>query len=202
MIISSAKFISSMVDMEKLPKMDKPDYAFIGRSNVGKSSLINMLCGIKKLAKVSATPGKTQTINHFLINEKWYLVDLPGLGYAKVSKSSRKKWEGFIYTYLKSRKSLECVFVLIDSRLKPQKIDAEFMQWLGENDIPFAMVFTKCDKLGKVALDKNIQSYKKEMLKTWENLPQIFLTSSASQFGKLELLNYIGEINNTLANLK
>lgn len=199
MIIKSATFISSMVAMDKLPKPDRPEYAFIGRSNVGKSSLINMICGIKKLAKVSGSPGKTQTINHFLINNNWYLVDLPGYGYAKVSKSSRRTWEGFISEYLKNRSSLECIFVLIDSRLEPQKIDMEFMTWLGENNLPFAMVFTKCDKLGKVALQKNIADYKKEMLKTWAALPEIFLTSSSTQFGKLELLSYIGEINQTIS---
>lgn len=199
MIINSATFISSMVAMDKLPKADRPEYAFIGRSNVGKSSLINMVCGIKKLAKVSGTPGKTQTINHFLINNNWYLVDLPGYGYAKVAKSSRRTWEGFISEYLKNRKSLECTFVLLDSRLEPQKIDMEFMTWMGENQLPFAMVFTKCDKLGKVALQKNIAAYKKEMLKTWSALPEIFLTSSSNQLGKLELLSYIGEINQTVS---
>lgn len=199
MIITSASFVSSMVAMDKLPKADRPEYAFIGRSNVGKSSLINMLCGIRKLAKVSGTPGKTQTINHFIINNSWYLVDLPGYGYAKVAKSSRRTWEGFISEYLKNRSTLECTFVLIDSRLEPQKIDMEFMTWMGENQLPFAMVFTKCDKLGKVALQKNIAAYKKEMLKTWAALPEIFLTSSANQFGKLELLSYIGEINQTVS---
>ncbi len=199
MIIKSATFISSMVAMDKLPKPDRPEYAFIGRSNVGKSSLINMLCGIKKLAKVSGTPGKTQTINHFLINNNWYLVDLPGFGYAKVAKSSRRTWEGFISEYLKNRSSLECTFVLLDARLAPQKIDMEFMSWMGENQLPFVMVFTKCDKLGKVALQKNIAAYKTEMLQTWEALPEIFLTSASTQFGKIELLSYIAEINQTIS---
>jgi len=195
MIIKSAEFVISNTEISKCPAPLKPEYAFIGRSNVGKSSLINMLTGNKKLAKTSGRPGKTQLINHFEINESWYLVDLPGYGYAKTSKMNRFKWTQFIEEYLKSRENLMNTFVLIDSRLEPQKIDQEFLNWLGFNQIPFSMVFTKTDKLSSSALQKNLARYKKEMLKTWEELPPVFITSSESKLGKENLLNYIGQVN-------
>jgi GTP-binding protein len=195
MEIKTAEFVISNTDIKKCPAPDKPEYAFIGRSNVGKSSLINMLTAKKSLAKISSTPGKTQLINHFVINDEWYLVDLPGYGYAKTSKSNRAKWHKFITQYLLNRENLMSVVVLIDSRIKPQKIDLEFMQFLGENGIPFVMVFTKIDKLSSSALGKNFAAYKKEMLKTWEFLPQIFKTSSSSSFGKENFLSFIEETN-------
>ena len=172
----------------------KPEFAFIGRSNVGKSSLINMLTGKKKLAKTSSTPGKTQLINHFEINNEWYLVDLPGYGFAKASKKSRQSWEVFITEYLLHRESLMTTFVLIDARLPPQKIDLEFMNWCGGKGIPFSLVFTKTDKLSSSSLQKNLSGYKKEMLKFWDELPPVFVTSSQSKFGREPLLNYIDEI--------
>lgn len=195
MLIKSAEFIISNTELDKCPKDEKPEYAFIGRSNVGKSSLINMLTNHKKLAKTSGKPGKTQLINHFLINEEWYLVDLPGYGYAKVSKSSRALFEKFISEYLTKRKTLMNIFVLLDSRLEPQKIDLEFMNWCGEQGLPFSMVFTKIDKLSSTQLQKNLAKYKKEMLKYWEELPPVFTTSSESKFGRERVLNYIEAIN-------
>jgi GTP-binding protein len=194
MIIKEAKFVISNTDHKLCPDDGKPEFAFIGRSNVGKSSLINMLTNHKKLAKTSSTPGKTQLINHFIINNEWYLVDLPGYGYAKASKKSRYNWEKFISEYLLHRTSLFNTFVLIDSRLEPQKIDLEFMNWCGEKEIPFSMVFTKIDKLSSSALQKNLTAYKKEMMKYWTDLPPIFTTSSESNFGQEKLLNYIDEI--------
>jgi GTP-binding protein len=194
MDIKSAEFVSSFVALDKLPKPDMPEYAFIGRSNVGKSSLINMLTNRKSLAKTSVTPGKTQTINHFIINKNWYLVDLPGYGYAKTSKSMRKKWEGFISEYLLKRENLQCTFVLLDSRLEPQKIDIEFMEWLAIKKIPFAMVFTKMDKLKKSEMVTHIERYKRFMLESWEELPMIFLTSSANKMGKEPLLEFIDAV--------
>jgi GTP-binding protein len=191
MIIKTAEFIISNTKPENCPKPDMPEYAFIGRSNVGKSSLINMLTGFNTLAKISGKPGKTQLINHFLINQTWYLVDLPGYGFAKASKGERQKWEEFIQKYLKNRINLVNTFVLIDSRLEPQKIDLEFMSWCGEKGIPFSMVFTKIDKLSSSALQKNMAAYRKEMLKYWEELPPIFTTSAESKFGREKLLNYI-----------
>lgn len=198
MQIQTSEFIISNTDYRKCPEPDRPEYAFIGRSNVGKSSLINMLTGHKKLAKTSGKPGKTQLINHFMINDNWYLVDLPGYGFAKASKVARIKWEQFIADYLCNRKNLTNVFVLLDSRLEPQKIDLEFMNWCGEKEIPFAMVFTKIDKLSSSALQKNLAKYKKEMLKYWDELPPVFTTSSESGFGKEKLLNYIEFINKEL----
>jgi GTP-binding protein len=195
MKIESAEFVISNTDIKKCPEGDLPEYAFIGRSNVGKSSLINMLTDNKKLAKTSGKPGKTQLINHFIINNEWYLVDLPGYGYAKASKTSRAKWEKFIADYLTKREQLVNVFVLLDCRHEPQKIDLEFMNWCGEKEIPFSMVFTKIDKLSSSALQKNIARYKKEMLKYWEALPPVFTTSSESKFGREKLLNYIDGIN-------
>ena len=199
MKIKSASFVISNTDVNKCPKDGKPEYAFIGRSNVGKSSLINMLTGNKKLAKTSGRPGKTQLINHFIINDAWYLVDLPGYGYAKASKTSRYQWEKFISEYLTTREELVNVFVLLDSRLEPQKIDLEFMNWCGEKEIPFSMVFTKIDKLSSSQLQKNLAKYKKEMLKYWEALPPVFTTSSESKFGRERILNYIEQINVALA---
>lgn len=200
MIIKKAEFVISNTDISKCPETKLPEYAFIGRSNVGKSSLINMLTDNKKLAKTSGRPGKTQLINHFLVNEDWYLVDLPGYGYAKTSKENRFKWTKFIEKYLRERENLLNTFVLIDARLEPQKIDVEFMNWCGHNQIAFSMVFTKTDKLSSSALQKNIAQYKKEMLKTWQELPPVFLTSSESKFGREKLLNYIGEINQLYIN--
>ncbi|MFN5910521.1 MAG: ribosome biogenesis GTP-binding protein YihA/YsxC [Bacteroidota bacterium] len=195
MKIKEALFVVSNEDVSKCPSDNRPEYAFIGRSNVGKSSLINMLTGNSKLAKTSGKPGKTQLINHFLINNEWYLVDLPGYGYARAAKTSRSKWEKFIAEYLTKREQLVNVFVLLDCRLEPQKIDLEFMNWCGEKGIPFSMVFTKIDKLSSSALQKNLAQYKKEMLKFWEALPPVFTTSSESAFGKEKLLNYIESIN-------
>jgi len=194
MKIKEAVFVVSNSDISKCPTDEKNEFAFIGRSNVGKSSLINMLTGKKNLAKTSGTPGKTQLINHFLIDEKWYLVDLPGYGYAKASKTARYKWEKFISEYLTKRKNLINTFVLLDARLEPQQIDLEFMNWCGEKGLPFSMVFTKIDKLSSTALQKNLAKYRKEMLKYWDELPPVFTSSSESGFGKEPILNYIGAI--------
>jgi GTP-binding protein len=198
MKINSAKFVISNTDVGKCPNEPFPEYAFIGRSNVGKSSLINMLTGHKNLAKTSGKPGKTQLINHFLINDNWYLVDLPGYGYAKVSKDKRKTFQKFIKDYFNKRMQLACTFVLIDSRHEPQKIDLEFMEFLGENGIPFCIVFTKTDKLGKTGLEKNLAHYKKVMLESWEEMPTTFLTSSVDSSGKKEILSFIGQVNLSL----
>ncbi|MBR5673951.1 MAG: YihA family ribosome biogenesis GTP-binding protein [Muribaculaceae bacterium] len=198
MNIKSAEFKISNSDYRKCPDTKLPEYAFIGRSNVGKSSLINMLTGRKALAKTSATPGKTLLINHFLINGEWYIVDLPGYGFAKRSKESREQLSRMIQGYVLGREQMTNLFVLVDSRLKPQKIDLEFIQWLGENGVPFAIVFTKMDKLGKVAGPAAVEAYKKELLKTWEELPPIFMTSSEDSRGRNELLGYIDEINKQL----
>lgn len=195
MLVKSAKFIVSNTDVKKCPKPTAPEYAFIGRSNVGKSSLINMLTQRKNLAKVSGKPGKTQLINHFLINNSWYLVDLPGYGYAKVSKSKRQEFSQFIKTYLLKRENLMCLFVLLDSRLTPQEIDLEFMRWCGENNVPFAMCFTKQDKLSKKKRLENLNDYKKEMIKDWEELPSIFISSSTEGTGKESILTFIEESN-------
>ncbi len=195
MNIKSAKFVISNTDYNKCPLPNIPEYAFIGRSNVGKSSLINMLCDRKGLAKTSGKPGKTQLINHFIINKEWYLVDLPGYGYAKVSLEAKEEWGKFIKRYIINRSNLMCLMVLIDSRLPQQKIDLEFMQWLGENQIPFAIVFTKTDKLTKQKLADNIDNYIVEMKKYWEEMPRYFLTSSEKKTGKDELLEFIEEYN-------
>ena len=194
MQIKSAEFTISNTEVSKCPLDGKPEFAFIGRSNVGKSSLINMLTSKKGLAKTSGTPGKTQLINHFLINEHWYLVDLPGYGYAKVSRTQRSTFERFIADYLTKRETLYNIFVLLDARLEPQKIDLEFMNWCGQKGLPFSMVFTKIDKLSSTALQKNLAKYKKEMLKVWAERPPVFTTSSDSGFGKEPLLNYIEQI--------
>jgi GTP-binding protein len=193
MIISSARFVISNSDPSKCPDDKRPEFAFIGRSNVGKSSLINMLTRHKGLAKTSSTPGKTQLINHFLINDSWFLVDLPGYGYAKVDKKSREVWSKMIFKYLRERKNLVSVFVLIDSRIPLQKLDAEFMASLGIDSIPFSIVYTKIDKLTKNELSKNIAAIRKELKKEWENLPPEFYTSAESALGRDELLTYINE---------
>ena len=199
MKIKSAEFVISNTDVFKCPKDNLPEYAFIGRSNVGKSSLINMLTNHKKLAKTSGKPGKTQLINHFIINENWFLVDLPGYGYAKVSKDKRKTFQEFIKDYFNKRKQLVCSFVLVDSRHEPQKTDLEFMAFLGENGIPFCIVFTKTDKLNKSMLPKNIKNYKKVLLETWEELPPYFISSSTNKAGKEEILDYIDQVNKSLS---
>ncbi|PKV49673.1 GTP-binding protein [Aquimarina sp. MAR_2010_214] len=198
MKISSAEFVMSNSDVAKCPKDKLPEYAFIGRSNVGKSSLINMLTSRKSLAKTSGRPGKTQLINHFIINKTWFLVDLPGYGYARVSKSSKKVFQKFITAYFSKRVQLVNAFVLVDCRHEPQKIDLEFMQWLGENQIPFSIIFTKADKLSKNKLPNQISAYTEEMLKYWEEMPNYFITSSSSGLGKEDVLNYIAEINSQL----
>ncbi len=199
MKIKTAKFVISNSDIKKCPQDNLPEYAFIGRSNVGKSSLINMITGHKNLAKISGKPGKTQLINHFIINDEWFLVDLPGYGYAKVSKNIRQKFQGFIYDYFLKREQTVCSFVLVDSRHEPQKIDLEFMQFLGENGIPFCIVFTKIDKIGKTVIQNKIAKYKKVLLQTWEEVPTYFLTSATDQTGKKEVLDFIDNVNKSLS---
>ena len=198
MKIHSAEFIISNTEIEKCPNDNIPEYAFIGRSNVGKSSLINMLTGRKSLAKTSGKPGKTQLINHFKINENWFLVDLPGYGYAKVSKKERSIFAKFIYDYLENRKNLICTFVLVDSRHNPQKNDMLFMEWLGKKQIPFVIIFTKMDKLSSSQLNKNLSKYKSEMLKSWEVIPQTFRSSAESGMGKIEILDFIDFTNKSV----
>ncbi len=196
MKIKSADFLMSNSSVDKCPSAPFPEYAFIGRSNVGKSSLINMLTGRKNLAKTSGRPGKTQLINHFLINKKWYLVDLPGYGYARVSKKAKKTFQKYITDYFKKRKQLIAAFLLIDIRHNPQPIDMDFMEWLGENSIPFAIVFTKADKLKPGAIRNNVEEYIQTLLRgVWEEAPPYFITSSSTTFGREELLNYIDNIN-------
>ncbi|MEL4456054.1 ribosome biogenesis GTP-binding protein YihA/YsxC [Lutimonas vermicola] len=198
MKIKSAEFVISNTDVFKCPKENLPEYAFIGRSNVGKSSLINMLTNHKSLAKTSGKPGKTQLINHFIINKNWFLVDLPGYGYASVSKDKRKTFQKFIKDYFNKRMQLACTFVLIDSRHAPQKIDLEFMEFLGINGIPFCIVFTKADKLNKSTLPKNIEIYKKELLEYWEELPTYFISSSTDKTGREEILDFIQNVNDSM----
>ena len=195
MKIKSAEFVMSNSDVAKCPKDRLPEYAFIGRSNVGKSSLINMLVGRKNLAKTSGRPGKTQLINHFVINKNWFLVDLPGYGYARVSKKAKKTFQKFITDYFEKRKQLALAFVLIDCRHEPQPVDTDFMKYLGEAGIPFQIIFTKADKLKPNALTRNIDLYTNKMLETWEEMPQYFITSSSKHTGKEELLDYIDSIN-------
>ena len=198
MLIKSAEFVVSNSRVEKCPTTGLPEYAFIGRSNVGKSSLINMLTGRKGLAMTSQKPGKTQLINHFIINKEWHLVDLPGYGYARLSKDGRNGLRRMIEDYVLERRELVCLFVLLDARLEPQKIDLEFIEWLGEESVPFALVFTKADKLSKGKLSANISAYKDRILEAWEELPPLFITSSEERTGRDELLDYIEGINNTL----
>jgi GTP-binding protein len=197
MEIKSAEFVISNSDVRKCLKHNLPEYAFIGRSNVGKSSLINMLCN-KAIAKTSSKPGKTQLINHFFINNEWYLVDLPGYGYAKMSKDGRNKLRRIIEEYMLLREELISVFVLVDCRLEAQKIDLKFMEWLGVSGIPFSIVFTKADKLSGAKLQANINNYKEKLYETWNELPPIFVTSSEKKAGKSELLDYIENINSSL----
>lgn len=195
MKIKEASYVISSPSVEQCPKPDKPEYAFIGRSNVGKSSLINMICGRDALAKISASPGKTKLINHFIVNKEWYLVDLPGYGYAKISQSERKKWEKMIQDYLRKRESLVSIFVLIDSRHMPQKIDLEFVNQLGEWQIPFTLVFTKADKEKPGAVDRHVKAFLDTMRQTWQFLPQSFVTSATKKQGREEILTFIDECN-------
>lgn len=198
MQIKTAEFVVSNQDVAKCPTNKLPEYAFIGRSNVGKSSLINMLTNQKNLAKTSGRPGKTQLINHFLINNQWFLVDLPGYGYARVSKSAKKTFQKFITAYFRARKQLISAFVLVDIRHTPQTVDLAFMQWLGEHGIPFSIIFTKADKLRPKAIEDHIDKYKAVLLETWEEFPNYFVTSSTNYTGKDTLLNYIDTINKDL----
>lgn len=194
-MIQQAEFVISSPDVASCPSSRLPEYAFIGRSNVGKSSLINMLTHNPKLAKTSQKPGKTLLINHFLIDKRWHLVDLPGYGYAQAGQKQRDKLRAMIERYCLLRQELCSLFVLIDCRLEPQQIDLEFMEWLGENEVPFAIVFTKADKLGKVRLRENVEAYKAKLLETWIELPPIFVTSAENKTGEDELLAYIERIN-------
>jgi len=201
--IKSAEFIISNTDVAKCPKESIPEYAFIGRSNVGKSSLINMLVDRKNLAKTSGKPGKTQLINHFKINDNWFLVDLPGYGYAQLSKTKRKTFQKFITDYFFNRKQLVCTFLLVDVRHEPQKIDLEFMRFLGENEIPFCIVFTKSDKLNSAKINKNLQIYQQKVLASgWESMPQYFVTSATSKDGRDELLTFIDGVNEEVGSIQ
>ena len=203
MIIRKADFLISNTDPEKCPQPDKPEYAFIGRSNVGKSSLINMLLGRKNLAKTSSTPGKTRLINHFVVNEEWYLVDLPGYGYARISKEEREKWEGMIRSYLMRRESLVNTFILIDSRIEPKESDIDFINWFGEEQLPFIIIFTKADKLKPVALASNVAAFKAKLSESWDELPTSFISSAEKGLGRDEILGFIEKSNkNYLAFLK
>ena len=195
MDIKTAEFILSSPEVKKCPEAKLPEYAFIGRSNVGKSSLINMLSGNKKLAKTSSTPGKTQLINHFLINDEWYLVDLPGYGYAKSSKKAREQWGQMIHKYLMKRENLLCTFILIDSRLEPQKNDLEFIEWFGVNQLPFVLIFTKSDKINKKQLVHNLDVYKATLKQKWSELPQMIVSSSISKVGKEAVLELVSNTN-------
>ena len=197
-LIKSARFVISNTDVKKCPNDGKPEYAFIGRSNVGKSSLINMLTGRNKLAMTSATPGKTLLVNHFIVNDEWYLVDLPGYGYSKRSKVQNEQLERIISSYILDREAMTLLFVLIDCRHEPQKIDLEFFQWLGENGVPFSIIFTKADKLTKSTLSSNVAAYKARLLEEWEELPPVFVTSSETALGRDEILQYVNDINETL----
>lgn len=198
MIIKDARFLCSNNRFDKLPKDNMPEYAFIGRSNVGKSSLINALVQRKGLAKTSATPGKTISINHFVVNNQWYLVDLPGYGYAQRSKKSREEWRVMLANYISRRRNLLYTFVLVDSRIEPQNSDIGFMEWLGENQVPFCIVFTKADKLSKSELNTNIEAYKKRLMEDWEELPPVFVTSSETKQGRDEILDFIEQQNKEL----
>ncbi len=198
MQIRTAEYLMSNDDYRKCPKPDKPEFAFIGRSNVGKSSLINMLTSNSKLAKTSASPGKTQKINHFVINNTWYLVDLPGYGYAKVSKAQRAIFKNMIDGYILNRQNLVNLFVLVDSRLEPQNIDVEFINWLGASRVPFTIIFTKADKIGTNVLKAKVDAYKEHLSQTWENLPDMLVSSAVSKMGQEEILDYIQNIINQL----
>ena len=202
MIIKDAHFVCSNSKFDKLPKDNIPEYAFIGRSNVGKSSLINALVQRKGLAKTSATPGKTIAINHFMVNDQWYLVDLPGYGYAQRSKKSREEWRIMLANYISRRRNLLYTFVLIDSRLEPQNSDIGFMEWLGENQVPFCIVFTKADKLSKSELNRNVEAYKTRLMEDWEELPPLFITSSETKQGREEILDFIEQQNRELEEYK
>lgn len=199
MNIATAEFISSYADVQKCPPPDKPEFAFIGRSNVGKSSLINLLTNNKNLAKTSSTPGKTQTINHFLINKQWYLVDLPGYGYAKLSKSIKQGFGAIIENYILKRENLSCLFILIDCRLEPQKIDLSFINWAGGKGIPIGIIFTKSDKVSRNELAKNVKRFEKTLLEEWEELPPYFISSAEKKNGKEEILTFIED---TLTRIK
>ena len=194
--IQKAEFLISNTDFRKCPSPDKPEYAFIGRSNVGKSSLINMITNRKSLAKTSGKPGKTQLINHFLIDDQWYMVDLPGYGWAQVSKKEKEKWGKMIRDYLKLRENLYCVFLLIDSRHDPMKVDLDFIRWMGENQVPFVLVFTKVDKISRSKISQKVKFYKKALEDDWEETPQFFITSSVNKTGQEEIVNFILELNN------
>lgn len=198
MKIKSAEFVISNSDVTKCPPKKIPEYAFIGRSNVGKSSLINALVNRKSLAKTSGRPGKTQLINHFLINKEWFLVDLPGYGYARTSKSTKKTFQKFITNYFKQREQLVSAFVLVDCRHEPQKVDLEFMEWLTLNEVPFSIIFTKSDKLTPSKLPKSIETYINKMLEIWEEMPPYLITSSASKEGCTEVLEYIDSLNSSI----
>lgn len=200
MVIKTATFVKSSGKWQECPEPNMPEYAFIGRSNVGKSSLINAMMNHKDLAKTSGTPGKTQLINHFLVNENWYLTDLPGYGYAKVSKVQRKDFEKLITNYILNRRNLVNLFVLVDSRHNPQKIDLEFIQWCGESGVPFSIVFTKVDKLKPSIAIQNVENYKNELLKTWADLPEMYVTSAEKKEGCEEILNFIQTTNEFLEN--
>lgn len=195
MVIKQARFVVSNTDLKKCPLPDRPEYAFIGRSNVGKSSLINMLANNSTLAKTSEHPGKTRLINHFIINESWYLVDLPGYGYAQISKAERLKFEKFIREYILNRENLYCLFVLVDVRHDPMKIDLGFLEWLGISAIPLAIVFTKADKLKPEEIEANVGTYTSKLLEAWEELPPYFITSAKNHLGSEEILNFIDKIN-------
>lgn len=199
MLIRDIEFIGSFTKNKQCPEGDLPEFAFIGRSNVGKSSLINMLCGRRSLARVSKTPGKTQQLNYFLINKEWYLVDLPGYGFARTSKFNLRAWEKMIEQFLRLRENVVCTFVLLDLRLEAQQVDIEFINWMGKNGIPFVIVYTKADKLKKAEIIRNQERIQKELLKYWNDLPQQFITSSEKQIGKEEMLNFIEEVNKSLA---
>ncbi|MFD2917497.1 ribosome biogenesis GTP-binding protein YihA/YsxC [Psychroserpens luteus] len=202
MKIKTAEFIVSNSEVDKCPKDQIPEYAFIGRSNVGKSSLINMITNHKNLAKTSGRPGKTQLINHFLINKEWFLVDLPGYGYAKVSKTAKRKFQKFITNYFEKRRQLVSAFILVDIRHEPQKIDLEFMEYLGVSEIPFSIIFTKADKLKPKAIERNVEDYCKKMLETWEEVPNYLVTSSSKAIGRDEVLQFISDTNTEIESLR
>lgn len=200
MEIKKATFVMSNSDYRKCPSTGLPEYAFIGRSNVGKSSLINMLTRVKGLAKTSVKPGKTQLINHFIVDDTWYLVDLPGYGYARTSRISREKWQSMVTDYILKREQLVCVFVLVDSRIPPQTIDLEFIDFLGRNGVPMSIIFTKTDKQKQREVAVTVNTYRKTLIETWETLPEMFMTSAVSGYGRDKVLDYIGQINEELKN--